>query len=140
MPMSAEAESQEVARGVLESLSEQKLVLAIPGTDYQLHLVPASAMTELRTSVGKRIKGTIHAHALRMFTAKGGGRFIEPVWGEPRIVAGFVLAVDEANRRVLVDVAVPIWMTLQERQPPDMFQVGDLVNCYVKSGTRFESA
>lgn len=130
-------ESQEIVRGVLESLSEDKIVLSIPGTDYQIHLLPSVPVSQITTPLGKRIKGTIHAQALRMFVAQGGGRFIEPVWGEPRIVAGYVLAVDEPNRRVLVDVAVPMWMTLQERQPADMFKVGQLVNCYVKSGTRF---
>ena len=140
MPISTDVESQSVARGVLESVSEQKLVLSIPGTDYQIHLVPILPINEIAGSVGKRIRGTIHANALRMFKAKGGGRFIEPVWGEPRIVAGFVLAVDEPNRRVLVDVAVPIWMTLEDRQLPNMFNVGDLVNCYLKSSTRFGRA
>jgi hypothetical protein len=34
-------------------------------------------------------------------------------------------------------VAVPMWMTLEERQSADLFRVGQLVNCYVRSGTRF---
>jgi hypothetical protein len=135
--MTAGVESQDDVRGVLESLSDQKIVLSVPGTDYQIHLVPTVPASDIRIPVGKRVKGTIHAKALRMFAANGGGQFIEPIWGEPRIVAGLVLAVDEPNRRVLVHTGVPMWMTLEDRQAADLFKVGQLVNCYVQSGTQF---
>ncbi len=137
MTMMAEIESEGIARGVLESLSDGALVLGVPGTDYKIQLVPTVGAASISTPVGKRIKGTIHATALRMFAAKGGGRFIEPLCGEPRIVAGTVLAAEESSRRVLVDVGVPIWMTLDERQPQTTFSTGQLVNCYLKSGTQF---
>ena len=135
--MTVEAQDQGIASGVLESVGDEKIVLKVPGTSYQLHFTPAVPASDIDAPVGKRIKGTVHAQALRMFVAKGGGRFIEPIWGEPPIVAGFVKAVDQPNRRVLVDVSIPIWMTLEPRQPADMFKVGQLVNCYVQSGTRF---
>ena len=127
----------EMARGVVELVDSGRLVLSIPQTDYQLHMVPTAPTT---TPVGKRIKGVIHARALRLFATQGGGKFIEPVIGEPRIVAGMVLAVDAPNRRVLVDVAVPMWMTLDERQPKLEVAVGELVNCYVESGITFTPA
>jgi hypothetical protein len=53
-------------------------------------------------------------------------------------VAGRILALDAARQRVLVDVSVPMWITFDDRQPAETFAVGDLVNCYVQSGTRFE--
>lgn len=140
MSMTTDIHSQDIVRGVLESLSDQKVVISVPGTDYQLHLAPTVPASEIRVPIGKRVKGTIHAKALRMFVTSGGGRFIEPIWGEPRIVAGLVLAVDQANRRVLVHTGVPMWMTLEDRQPADMFKEGQLVNCYVQSGTRFTPA
>lgn len=133
-------EAQSVARGILESLSPQRLVLAIPRTDYKIFLVPGIPVERITTPVGKRIKGLIHARALRVFTASGGGRFIEPIEGEPRIVAGIVKAVDQANRRLLVDVAVPIWMTLTENSDASQFHEGELVNCYVESGPKFMPA
>ena len=138
--MNAETESEECAAVVLESLSDQKIVISVPKTDYQLHLVPAVPASQFNSPIGKRVKGTIHAKALRMFAAKGGGRFIEPIWGEPRIVAGYVLAVDLSNRRVLVHTGVPIWMTLEDRQSIDMITEGQLVNCYLQSGTQFRPA
>jgi hypothetical protein len=141
MTAQAQSNSEETARGVLEATTADghSIVLELPGTSYKIQLT-CEAASGLIDRIGKRVKGTVHAKALRMYQAKGGGRFIEPIWGEPRIVAGFVLAVDQPNRRVLVDVAIPIWMTLVEGQPADMFQVGDLVNCYLQSGTRFEPA
>jgi hypothetical protein len=36
-------------------------------------------------------------------------------------------------------MAAPVWMTLDDGQQPDAaaFAEGDMVNCYVESGTRF---
>ncbi len=129
--------SQYLVRGVLESLAEDKLVLNIPGTDYRLTLVPAVPASAITTPVGRRIKGTIHANALRIHAAAGGGRFIEPVYGTPRIVAGKVLEIDEANRQLVVDVAVPMTITTLPEQRFDIFTVGSMVNFYVNSGATF---
>ena len=132
--------SQATVRGILESLSDERIVLGLHSTEYHLHLTPTVPASEIKAAVGKRIKGTLHAQALRIFKTSGGsggGLFIEPLEGAPRIVAGRVLHVDQPTRRVLVDVAAPMWMTLVEGQPAVMFEVGDMVNCDVESGTRF---
>ena len=134
--MSLETDAE--ARGVLESLDADRLVLALPGTDYRIHLTPAVPVKSVKTPTGKRIRGTIHARALRIHPAAGGGRFIEPVIGAPRIVAGTVLAIDDERNRVLVDVAVPMWVSWQEGQDTSVLQLGRLVNFYVESGTSFE--
>jgi hypothetical protein len=144
MPSATTASSPDLTamatvRGVVQSIADDKIVLSLPHTDYQLHLVPTVPAAAMTTPIGKRVKGTIHAKALRIFKAEGGGggQFIEPLEGAPRIVAGRVLHVDQPNRRLLVDMAVPVWVTLVEGQPADMFAAGDMVNCYVESGTRF---
>lgn len=129
--------SEHVARGVLESLAEDKLVLSLPGTDYRLTLVPAVPMMAFPVPVGRRIKGVIHAEALRIHTSSGGGRFIEPVYGMPRIVAGKVLDIDEASKQVVVDVSVPITVSTLPEQHFDIFTIGSMVNFYVKSGALF---
>ena len=130
-------EIESIARGMVVSVSDERLVLALPGTDYQLYLRPTVPASQITTPVGKRIKGTIEAKALRIYKFQGGGRFIEPVIGEPRIVAGMVMSVDSSQRRMLVDVSVPIWMALLPDQRADQFAEGELVNCYVESGARF---
>lgn len=137
MPSAFTNTVQDVARCIVVSATEQKLVLAIPRTDYRLHLVPNGAIT---IPPGKRIKGVIQAKALRLYATQGGGKFIEPVIGQPRIVAGLVLEVDAANRRILVDAATPMWLTLDERQPRLDVPVGAMVNCYVESGAMFTPA
>jgi hypothetical protein len=132
-------ETRALTRGVLESLDDNEIVLAVHHTEYKLHLslTPAKGMD---ASVGSRIKGTIHARALRMHAARGGGRFIEPVWGAPRIVAGRVRAVDESQQRLLVDTGVPMWVEAPEGQDLGVVRAGALVNFYVESGTRFQPA
>jgi hypothetical protein len=128
-----------IARGVLESAGDGRIVLALPHSDYRLQLIVSEP---IRTEVGKRIKGTIHAKALRLFKAAGGGggQFIEPLDGAPRIVAGRVVAVDAPGRRLLIDAAAPIWLELAADNKPAEFTPGDMVNGYVESGTRFSPA
>jgi len=116
---------------------DDQLVLAVPNTDYRLHLYPGDAEAAAQLEPGKRVKGVIEGTALRMHPAKGGGRFIEPVWGHPRIVAGSVIDADEANHRVLVDLAVPMWMTAPPEQDFSIIARGQLINFYVQSGVTF---
>ena len=135
--MTTDTQPGALARGVLESLTDDEIVLAIPHTAYRLHLVPTRAAGEVDVPVGKRIRGVIEAQALRIHPARGGGRFIEPVWGAPRIVAGEVLQVDQANQRVLVDAGVPMWVTGPDEQDLSLLVEGQLVNFYVQSGATF---
>ena len=136
--MTTNVETDGIARGVLEELSEKHLVFAVPGTEYRLRFDIANGGKNLASHSGKRIKGRIHATALRMHTAQAGGRFVEPMWGAPRIVSGVVRTVDEVKNRLLVDVAVPMWVTMADGQQATDFGEGQMVNFYVTSGTSFE--
>ncbi|MCA9294983.1 MAG: hypothetical protein KC983_00670 [Phycisphaerales bacterium] len=138
--MTSEVDTQGIARGILRSVSDDEIVLSIPGTDYRLHLTPSVPAAQITAPVGRPIRGVIEAVALRIHTAEGGGRFIEPIYGAPRIVAGEVLYADEVNRRVLVDVSVPMWVSTQLGQDFSILREGELVNFYVASGTRFTPA
>jgi len=113
------------------------MVFAVPHTEYKLHLTPTVPAGEFSKYVGKRISGVIEAVALRIHPAQAGGCFIEPIWGAPRIIAGKVCSVDEAERRVLVDAGVPMWVTAPEGQDLSALVEGQLVNFYVQSGTSF---
>ncbi len=126
-----------LARVVLEELADDHLVLSIPHTDYRIRVKPTVPTGEIDVTVGKRLKGVIQAHALKIHRATGGGRFIEPVWGEPRIVAGKILTIDAEQRRILVDVSVPVWITPPDGTDLSTMHEGELVNFYVQSGTRF---
>lgn len=135
--MTSEVDTQGIARGILRSVSDDKIVLSISGTDYRLHLTPSVPAAQIIAPVGRPIHGVIDAVALRIHPAEGGGKFIEPIYGAPRIVAGVVLHADEINRRVLVDVSVPMWVSTQLGQDYSILGEGELVNFYVASGTRF---
>ena len=136
--MSVDQMTEGVAKGVLEDVREDRIVLSIPHTDYQLHLVPTVPAAQLRPKLGKRVKGTIHAKALRIHPAKGGGRFIEPVWGTPRIVAGKVLSADSDRREAVIDLTVPfVVRTMDEQVFDGILEPGRLVNFYVETGCSF---
>jgi len=132
-------ETRALTRGVLESLDDNEIVLAVHHTEYKLHLSLTPAQ-DITASVGSRIQGTIHARALRMHAARGGGRFIEPMWGAPRIVAGRVRALDGPQRRLLVDTGVPMWVEAPNDQDLGVIREGELINFYVESGACFQPA
>lgn len=135
--MTIQAQPNAIARGILESLSDTGLTLKVSGTEYQLDLALSDSDPDVTTPIGKRIKGTIRAKALKVHPAQGGGLFIEPINGTPRIVAGSVLAVDEEAGAVLVDVGVPMWVEVSSKEDFDTCAVGTLVNFYVESGAVF---
>ena len=136
--MTTKVQANEISRVVLEEIAGDKIVITVPGTNYKLQLAASGNGVSVTAEPGKRIKGIIHAKALRMHSAKAGGKFIEPVWGEPRIVSGLVLAIDESKNRLLVDVSLPMWVEVYEGQQAQQFAVGQMVNFYVQSAMEFE--
>lgn len=136
----SQIEADAVVTGTLKELSDERLVLGVPGTDYQIHLEPTVPAKDITTPVGKRIRGVIEGAALRIFATSGGGRFIEPVYGAPRIVTGTVLAIDHGRGRALINVAVPMWVRWPEGQDLSILESGGLVTFYVESGTSFTPA
>jgi hypothetical protein len=131
---------QATARVIVDAIDDGRIVVHLAHTDYYLHLaltVPASSVT---TPPGKRIRGTIEGRALRVHPTSGGGLFVEPVNGAPRIIAGRVKAVDAEARRMLLDVGVPITLALNDDQDANALTVGGMVSGYVESGTTFTPA
>jgi hypothetical protein len=126
-----------------EDPTETLVVLGVHGTDYRLELTPAVAPADfppLRSERNRRIRGVISARALKMHQASAGGRFIEPVHGRPRIVQGTVYAVDAENDRLLMDVVVPMWVSVESAvtgQAASDFSQGDMLNFYVESDIGF---
>lgn len=127
--------AQDVASLRFVRMQNDMVVFKVPGTDYELHLV---CRDPLNVPEGRRVKGTIHARALRMHQSDTGGRFMEPVYGPPRIVQGTVLEADSQNNRLLMDLTVPVWVTLDPAQTAAKYHPGAMLNFYVESGTRFE--
>jgi len=135
---------REIASFILEEPpTEDSVTLGVHGTDYLVMLTPSVApadFPEPASRRNRRIRGTVEGKALKMHRADAGGRFIEPVHGQPRIVQGTVSRVDAANDRLLMDIVVPMWITVETAvtgQRASDFQSGDLLNFYLESGTRF---
>ena len=116
--------ASDITRAVLQHMDGDKIILAIPATDYQMHLV-CNGNTTLQ--IGKRIQGVIHVKALRMHKASAGGSFIEPIYGHPRV----------AQNRLLCEVVVPMWVEPFDGQSAADFNTGDMVNFYAQSGATF---
>ncbi|MFO0872842.1 MAG: hypothetical protein U0575_02570 [Phycisphaerales bacterium] len=127
----------DVLRATLLSSSEGRVELGIPGTDYRIALVPTASVA---SPVGRKIRGRVEGRALRVHVTSGGGTFIEPLDGTPRIVQGMVIDVDRTRRRLLLDAGVPMWVTLDADRSTDGFPVGALVNFYMESGATFTPA
>ncbi|MCH2133597.1 MAG: hypothetical protein MK116_07590 [Phycisphaerales bacterium] len=122
---------------ILQASDSSSVVLAPPGNSYEVHLEVESPLTG--AGLGDRISGTAHAHALRVHRATGGGAFIEPVVGQPRIVAGRVLSNDGAGT-VLVRSAIPILVNVDDEADRAACVPGEFVNFHVESGARFQQA
>ena len=133
--MTRDVDTGGIARGHLISLDDQRLVFEPAHSSYQLELVPLGPVT---AEAGERIAGFIEGQALRMFVAKAGGAFIEPLWGVPRIVQGRIRAVDAGGQRLLVAAAAPIWVMVGDaQQSAAQFAPGQMVNFYMQSGPSF---
>ena len=129
----------DIAELRLLSWSASEACFGIPGTEYRLTL-DHDGEGDPPTAIGRRTHGRIIGAALKMAKPVAGGNYIEPLDGHPRIVQGTVIATDSANHRLLVDLVVPVWVVMAERQSPSGFATGDVVMFYLKRGTRFERA
>ncbi len=124
-----------IATGVLAEKSPEKLVLAVPGTDYRIQLVPTGSID---AQVNDRISGVIRAQAQRADVCKAGGRYIEPVFGRPRRVQGRIIGGDVKANTITVLASVPVTATLCPQQKTGQFALGQMVSFDVEPGATFE--
>lgn len=122
-----------LATGVATSIEEGAFTLAIPGTDYRIHLKHEAPVTE-----GKRTTGVITAQAKRIDKIRGGGAFLEPVDGRPRRAQGRVRAIDKAKQTITVFTgAAPIVFKTDGLQSAEDFEIGEMVTLGVEPGALF---
>lgn len=119
---------------MIREVDADHVVLAPPGNSYEIRLVPTMPVG---ASVGQRVSGRIEASALSVHRASGGGRFIEPIMGEPRIIAGRVLDIDVEASRIMVDSVVPMTLTISMHEDLEQCEAGVFINCHVQSGATF---
>lgn len=123
-----------LAFGVLKHQHADHIVFGIPHTDYELHL---QVDEPLDLEPGKPLRGRIFAQALRIDKARGGGRYIEPIYGRPRRLQGRIVATEPATNTITVHCGCPIQCVLGPRQQIPTFDVGDFVTFDIERGARF---
>ena len=125
-------------RAILESKTDDTVVLALPQTDYRLHLKTLSAIP---SDPGDRVVGTIRIKAAKRFdVVKTGGRYIEPLMGQPRRIQGDIVAIDTANNTMTVNCVTPVVVSIASVQKASDFEVGRFVAGDVKSDAMFSLA
>ena len=118
---------------IVKSTDSESVVLNPPGNRYELDFKHEGTIDA--SMIGSRILGTAHAKALKVHQAAGGGAFIEPLEGEPRIVAGRVIKCDEGG--VLVRSAIPLVIEVEEASDLAKCKPGEFINFHVESGMTF---
>ncbi len=135
--MATQAKDLALTRGVLADADDTRVTIALPHTDYRLHLAVDGPVG---SRVGKPITGRITATARRVDVVRTGGRFIEPVMGRPRRLQGTVVATDMSRHTLTVQCAAGcsfVCRLLDEQRPTD-FGPGQLVAFDIERGAHFE--
>ena len=94
------------AMGTILRLDDGVAVFAPAGTRYELRLQTTAATLP----VGKPIKAGIRVAARKVLTVCGGGNFITPIQGPPRILQGWIVQLEE--RTMVLNCGVPIVVAL----------------------------
>lgn len=135
--MSAQA-IDSVARVRLLEKSDEKVVVGIGGTNYQIHLVPTKPVS---TEAGKRVSGTIALDVWKVDYVESGGAYIEPVYGRPRRIQGRVIDTNEGTNTVVIEVIdTPMVAKIPGMEPVSRIKVGQLLAVEVRDGSTFDPA
>lgn len=122
-----------ISRGIVRESRDGVLVLAIPGTDYRLHLASRDLF-----EAGEKVWGRIRATARRIDRIKSGGTYVEPVEGRPRRVQGRIIAVDEVNAEIHVRAAGVFICGTTGAQRAEDYHPGEMVSFDIEPGATFE--
>ncbi len=134
--MSQTATRPAATRGTLIEQNQGAIVLGLPDTDYQIHLLVDATVD---ADAGQPIAGVIHTRAKRVDIVRTGGRFIEPVYGRPRRLQGVVVATDLIENTITVECGgCPFVGKLTTDQKAAAFPQGALVAFDVERGATFE--
>ena len=123
-----------VMRGRLLEKSDDHVVVGVPETSYRLHLVLPEPID---VEVGRRVRGVIHCQARRVDVVPSGGRFIEPVFGRPRRIQGWVTGGDVQRNVLHVKAEVPLVVHLMPSQQASEFETGQMVCFDAEAGAKF---
>lgn len=126
------------ARGKVIRVDGNKVVFAPAGTTYELLLVTA---TPFDGPVNTLIEGRIRIDARKLYTVASGGNFVDPIFGQPRIVQGRVKQV--SDKSMVLHAGCDIVVNFpKEEHAIDLHtggvRVNGLANVTVLPGSTFE--
>lgn len=125
-------------KAVVRSVGDGRIVLNPEGTSYELHLRLEGASAAV---AGAMVGGTIRVKGRKVWTVSGGGSFVTPITGEPRVIQGRVIAAEAA--RLVVQAGTKVIVELPaEPTAYDLVNgpvgVGSLVNITLFPGASFQ--
>ena len=125
-----------VSGGELKSQDDNNIVIKVPHSDYEIHLV---ATGDVQPNKQNMVYGIIRANALRVDVISAGGRYIEPVYGRPRRIQGNIIGGDVNRNKIVVNAGgASITAKLMDLQNAADFMIGQNVSFDVKAGATFE--
>lgn len=132
----AETTELATAKGTVTSVRNGIVTFRPAGTRYELHL-----SSTWNGTLDKPVKCVIRVNARKVYTVPGGGNFITPIFGPPRIVQGMVRTADQ--RSLVLQAGCPIHVELPAAENAidlddgPIFQ-GRTVNVVCEPGARAE--
>ena len=126
-----------IARVYLVESTPDKVVVQIPGTSYQMHLLCPS---DPEVSPQGRTRGVIRCNVWKVDLISPGGAFIEPVYGRPRRIQGRVTGhVEQINGLIVTVLGCPVVAHLpSDRWEASQIPEGTLVGLDVYEGASFD--
>ncbi len=126
-----------IVEGVLRATGDDFVSLAKAGTEYVLDLVVESPVGK---EPGEKVRGEIRVSAAKITVIETGGKYIEPLVGTPRRVAGRIVEIDGRANLLVVDAGpFVVVCTPGPLQKAARFEVGKMVTMGVKPGASFKA-
>ena len=127
-------------RGKVIRVEDSAVIFAPAATNYEIKLITAGRYDG---PIETMIEAFIQATARKLWTVPGGGNFVAPIFGPPRIVQGRIKYLDQTT--MVVHAGLPVRITLPSAESAfDLntgpLAVGALVNATLLPGTMLQLA
>lgn len=127
------------AKGKVVRKDGATIVFQPAGTSYELHVSPAGGA--YNGPVDTPVFATIRVNARKVYSVPSGGNFVQPIFGQPRVIQGRVKHIE--GNQVVIHAGVAIHVTLPaEDSAIDLanggIAVGQMINVIALPGATAE--
>jgi hypothetical protein len=121
------------------STKDGMVIFKPAGTNYQMHL----AAGKYTGPLDQPISAVVRVTARKVYTVPSGGNFVAPIFGQPRILQGRVLSVED--RAMVIHAGLPVVVDLPSSDTAidldnGQITVGMMVNVVAMPQARFTLA